>query len=119
MATTIRMQRHGNAHRPFYHIVAANSRASATKKFLEKLGYYDPAQEPSTFVVNEERLRYWYGVGATVSNTMKVLLNKKGIKVERVGTTAKPATAAPKKEKAAPVKKAAPAATKAAPKKTK
>ena len=38
MATTLRMQRHGNTHRPFYHIVAANSRASATKKFLEKVG---------------------------------------------------------------------------------
>jgi small subunit ribosomal protein S16 len=88
MATTLRMQRHGNAHRPFYHIVAANSRASATKKFLEKVGYYDAATEPSTFVINEERLSYWYGVGATVSNTLKVLLAKKGIKLQRVKTTA-------------------------------
>jgi len=104
MATTLRMQRHGNAHRPFYHIVAANSRASATKKFLEKLGYYDPAQEPSAFVVNEERLQYWYGTGATVSNTLKVLLAKKGIKVQRVGA-ATPATK-PAKTKKAPAKKA-------------
>lgn len=101
MATTLRMQRHGNTHRPFYHIVAANSRASATKKFLEKLGYYDAAVEPSTFVVNEERLRYWYGTGATVSNTLAVLLQKKGIKVERFKTTAPKTGAAPKKAKAA------------------
>jgi small subunit ribosomal protein S16 len=113
MATTLRMQRHGNAHRPFYHIVAANSRASATKKFLEKLGYYDAAQEPSTFVVNEERLRYWYGTGATVSNTLKVLLQKKGIKVERVKTTApKGGVKAPKVAKAPAAKKAAPKAAK-------
>jgi small subunit ribosomal protein S16 len=111
MATTLRMQRHGNAHRPFYHIVAANSRASATKKFLEKIGYYDAATEPSTVVVDEDRLRYWYGVGATVSNTLKVLLVKKGIKLERIQTTA-PRTGAEKKAKApkAAVKKAAPKA---------
>jgi small subunit ribosomal protein S16 len=113
MATTLRMQRHGNAHRPFYHIVAANSRASATKKFLEKLGYYDAATEPSTLVVDEARLRYWYGVGATVSNTLKVLLNKKGVKLERVKTTAAKAGGATK----AKAPKAAKAAPKAAAKK--
>lgn len=104
MATTLRLQRHGTKHRPFYHIVAANSRASATKKFLEKLGYYDAATEPSTFVIKEDRLGYWYGTGATVSNTLKVLLQKKGIKVTRNAATstqpAKAKTAAPKKAKA-------------------
>jgi small subunit ribosomal protein S16 len=110
MATTIRMQRHGNKHRPFYHIVAANSRASATKKFLEKIGYYDPAPEKSTFVVKQDRLQYWYGVGATLSNTMKVLLNKNGVKLERVKT------ASQKPAGTAKVKKAKPAKTAAAPK---
>jgi small subunit ribosomal protein S16 len=111
MATTLRMQRHGNAHRPFYHIVAANSRASATKKFLEKIGYYDAATEPSTFVVDENRLKHWYGVGATISNTLKVLLTKKGIKLERAKTTASKGTAA-KKPKAAKAPKAPKAAAK-------
>jgi small subunit ribosomal protein S16 len=115
MATTLRMQRHGNKHRPFYHIVVANSRASATKKFLEKLGYYDPAHEPSTFSINEERLNYWYGTGATISNTLKVLLTKKGMKLTRVS----PASAAnPAKKVAAPAAKA-PAAPKAAKKTSK
>lgn len=100
MATTLRLQRHGNAHRPFYHIVAANSRASATKKFLEKVGYYDASTEPSTFVVDEARVRYWYGVGATMSNTLRVLFNKKGIKLERVKTTASKGAKAPKAPKA-------------------
>jgi small subunit ribosomal protein S16 len=104
MATTLRMQRHGNSHRPFYHIVAANSRASATKKFLEKLGYYDPAPEKSSFVVNEERLRYWYGVGATMSNTLKVLLGKNGVKLERYKATS---TKAPKAKAAKTASKAA------------
>lgn len=107
MATTLRMQRHGNTHRPFYHIVAANSRASATKKFLEKVGYYDASTEPSVVVINEERVRYWYGIGATMSNTLKVLLQKKGVKLERVKTTA-PKTGAAKMPKAA--KAAAPKA---------
>ena len=106
MATTLRMQRHGTTHRPFYHIVAANSRASATKKFLEKIGYYDASTEPSVFVVDEDRLRHWYGVGATVSNTLKVLVAKKGIKLERAKTTAAKSGAA-KKPKAAKAPKAA------------
>ena len=118
MATTLRMQRHGNTHRPFYHIVAANSRASATKKFLEKLGYYDPGKEPSTFVVNEERLKYWYGVGATISNTLDVLLKKQGIKVERVKTM-RPTDPKPKAAKAKKVSAPKAAVAKAAPKKTK
>ena len=108
MATTLRLQRHGTKHRPFYHIVAANSRASATKKFLEKLGYYDAATEPSTFVIKEDRLGYWYGTGATVSNTLKVLLQKKGIKVTRAqSASTQPAKA---KAAAAPKKAKAPAA---------
>jgi small subunit ribosomal protein S16 len=100
MATTLRLQRHGNTHRPFYHIVAANSRASATKKFLEKVGYYDASTEPSTVVVDEARVHYWYGVGATMSNTLKVLLTKKGIKLERAKTTASKGAAATKAPKA-------------------
>lgn len=107
MATTLRLQRHGNAHRPFYHIVAANSRASATKKFLEKVGYYDASKEPSTFVVDEARVRYWYGVGATMSNTLRVLFNKNGIKLERVKTTASKGAKAPKAPKAPKAKKVA------------
>lgn len=110
MATTLRMQRHGNAHRPFYHIVAANSRASATKKFLEKIGHYDASTEPSTIVLDESRLQYWYGVGATVSNTLKVLLQKKGIKLERAKTTAAKAGSAAPKAKAPKAAKAAPKA---------
>jgi small subunit ribosomal protein S16 len=106
MATTLRMQRHGTTHRPFYHIVAANSRASATKKFLEKIGYYDASTEPSVFVVDEDRLRHWYGVGATVSNTLKVLVAKKGIKLERAKTTVSK-TGGVKKPKAAKAPKAA------------
>jgi small subunit ribosomal protein S16 len=106
MATTLRMQRHGTTHRPFYHIVAANSRASATKKFLEKIGYYDASTEPSVFVVDEDRLRYWYGVGATVSNTLNVLVAKKGIKLERAKTTVSK-TGGAKKPKAAKAPKAA------------
>ncbi len=109
MATTLRMQRHGNSHRPFYHIVAANSRASATKKFLEKLGYYDPNQEPSVFNVDEDRVKYWYGTGATLSNTLEVLLKKKGVKLERVKVAS---TAAAKPKKAVAAKKPAVAAKK-------
>ena len=38
---TLRLQRHGAKHRPFYHIVATDSRNARDGRFIEKLGYYD------------------------------------------------------------------------------
>ena len=52
MAVSIRLQRRGTTHRPFYHIVAADSRAPRDGRFIEKLGYYDPKAEPSSLKLN-------------------------------------------------------------------
>lgn len=86
MAATIRLQRHGTRNRPFYHLVAAHQRKSATKQCIEKLGYYDPGKNPSIIEVNSERVQYWYGKGAILSNTAKVILQAKNVKLEREKT---------------------------------
>ncbi len=84
MATTIRLARQGTRNRPFYHLVVADSRRHATKQFIETLGYYDPATEPSTVKLDADRVQFWYGKGATVSNTARVILTKQKVKLERV-----------------------------------
>ncbi len=83
MALTLRLQRHGSTHRPFYHIVATDSRRPRNGRFIEKLGYYDPNQEPSVMEVKADRVQYWYANGAQVSTAVKNILKRKSVKLDR------------------------------------
>jgi small subunit ribosomal protein S16 len=88
MAVTLRLARHGSKNRPFYHLVATDHRMRRDGRFIEKLGLYDPANEPSFVEFKEDRIRHWYGLGAEVSPTVAKLLKAKNIKLEREKTTA-------------------------------
>jgi len=79
----IRLMRMGRKRRPFYRVVAADSRAPRDGKFLEVLGYYDPLKEPFEFKVNEEKVKKWLEKGAEPTETVRALLRKIGIKVAR------------------------------------
>ena len=68
MAVAIRMARGGSKRRPFYRIVATNSRSPRDGRFLEQLGHYNPANK--AIELNVERYDYWLGVGAQPSATM-------------------------------------------------
>ena len=83
MSVHIRLQRHGSTHRPFYHVVAADTRAPRDGKFLEKLGYYDPNHEPSQIVLKSDRLQYWYERGAQLTNTAQKLVKAQKIELSR------------------------------------
>lgn len=76
MATKIRLRRIGTINKPFYRVVAADSRFATTGRFLEILGWYDPKQTGSNFSVNLERVNYWLGTGAQMSGTAKNLVKK-------------------------------------------
>ena len=78
MAVTIRLARRGQTHRPFYHIVAADSRFSRDGRYLEKLGTYNP-MGPTELEVDEEKAKKWLANGATQSATCKKLLRRAGI----------------------------------------
>jgi small subunit ribosomal protein S16 len=86
---TIRLQRHGNTHRPFYHIVATDSRNARNGRFIERIGHYDPAPNPSAFEIKEDRVQYWYERGAQLSNCVEKLLKAKKITVKRRTSSAK------------------------------
>lgn len=86
MAVHIRLQRRGNTHNPFYHVVAADQRMKRDGRFIEKLGYYDPQTEPSTIVVKEDRIQYWYSKGAQFTETVAKLVKAKKLSFTRQAT---------------------------------
>jgi len=79
----IRLMRFGRKKRPFYRVVVADSHAPRDGKFLDILGYYDPLKEPFEFNVNEEKVKKWLEKGAEPTETVRALLRKIGIKVDR------------------------------------
>lgn len=72
----IRLARGGSRNRPYYYIVAADSKARLQGKFIEKLGFYNPSagENIEAFRIASERLDYWVGVGAQVSPAVKKLV---------------------------------------------
>jgi small subunit ribosomal protein S16 len=83
MAVHIRLQRRGNTHNPFYHVVAADQRMKRDGRFIEKLGYYDPNTEPSTIVMKEDRVQHWYSKGAQMTETVEKLVKIKKFNLSR------------------------------------
>jgi len=79
LAVKLRLRRLGRKKRPFYRIVAADSRFPRDGRFIEEIGTYNPLTDPSTVDVNEDRALYWLGVGAIPTKTVKNVLSRKGI----------------------------------------
>ena len=77
----IRLQRGGRTHKPVYTIVAANSREPRNGKFLEKLGKYDPSAKEVLNSVNVDSVKAWIGKGAQLSDTVRSLFKKNGVKL--------------------------------------
>lgn len=69
----------GRKKRPFYRIVAADSRSPRDGRFIEQIGHYNPITEKADVQVNEERALYWLGVGAIPTRTVKNILSRQGI----------------------------------------
>ncbi len=75
----IRMSRGGRAKRPFYTIVAADSRKPRDGQFLEKLGQYDPRSKELLHAVNVEGVKAWLAKGAQLSDTVRTLFKRAGV----------------------------------------
>lgn len=76
MALSLRLARYGTKKRPFFRIVAADSRARRDGRFLEHVGTYDPGQTPPAVSLDRERIKHWRSVGAVPSDTVRALLNR-------------------------------------------
>ena len=110
MAVKIRLTRIGRHKDPFFRIVAADSRFARDGRYIEQIGYFDPDKGVENAVIDEELALKWLDLGATPSDTVKAIFNRKGLLAKR---GAKKAPKAEKAEKKAPAKKAAPKAKKA------
>lgn len=75
----IRLRRGGKKNQPFYKIVAADSRASRTGKFIEVVGTYDPMVHPVVVKVEEKKLFTRLKQGAQPSDTVRSLLQRNGL----------------------------------------
>ncbi len=79
MAVKIRLQRHGRGKRPFYHIVATDSRTPRDGRYIERIGDYNPLTKPATIHIDVEKAVNWLEKGAAVTNTVKAILKYKGV----------------------------------------
>ncbi len=83
MPVKIRLQRHGKKGKPFYWIVAADSRVKRDGKFLEKLGTYNPTKVPAEINLNVDAAVKWLFNGAQPTNTAGAILKYKGAMLKK------------------------------------
>ena len=79
MPVTLRLQRGGRKHRPYYWIVAADNRMPRDGRFLEKLGHYNPMRDPADVEIDHGLAIKWLKQGAQPSDTVRSILSKEGI----------------------------------------
>jgi small subunit ribosomal protein S16 len=79
MAVRIRLARHGAKKRPFYRIVVADNDNPRDGRFLEKVGTYNPLQDPAEVILKADRIQFWMAQGATPTDTVRNLLKKEGV----------------------------------------
>jgi len=69
----------GRRNRPFYRVVAADSRSPRDGKFIEIIGHYNPLTDPATISIDEGKALKWLRYGAQPTDTVRSLLGKLGI----------------------------------------
>ena len=79
MPVRIRLQRHGKKGKPFYWVVAADSRAKRDGRYLEKIGTYNPNTNPASVDINVDAAVKWLENGAQPSDTARTLLSYRGV----------------------------------------
>ncbi len=96
----IRLSRTGAKQKPSYRVVVIDKRRARDSRNLEIVGHYNPRPDPIELVLKRDRIKYWMGVGAQPSETVKRLMRH----FDKV--MAPEPVEEPKDEKAAPVEAA-------------
>ena len=79
MAVKVRLKRMGKKGKPFYRIVAADSRYPRDGRIIESIGTYNPTTNPAQVTLNNELAEKWLKNGAQPSDTVRNILSKEGI----------------------------------------
>jgi small subunit ribosomal protein S16 len=111
MPVVIRLARAGTKKRPFYHIVAADSRAPRDGRFIERLGYFNPLlpkEKPERLKLDLDKVKAWMAKGAQPSDRVMRFLDAAGVAKREKRNN--PEKAVPRKERKARAEEAAKAA---------
>ena len=79
MAVKLRLKRMGSKQKPFYRIVAADSRSPRDGRFIETIGTYNPIPANYELTVDEEKALSWLSKGAIPTDTVRSILSNQGI----------------------------------------
>jgi len=79
MPVRLRLQRHGRTKKPFYFIVAADSRSPRDGAYIERVGDYNPLTTPATINIDADKAFDWVMKGAEPSDTVRRILTYKGV----------------------------------------
>lgn len=79
MAVKLRLKRMGAKQKPFYRVVAADSRSPRDGRNIETIGTYNPNVNPAEIKINEEIALKWLSNGAQPTETVKSILSKAGV----------------------------------------
>lgn len=74
MALKVRLRKQGRTNRQTFRLVVTDIRNPRDGKYLETLGSYNPFQKENNFKINTERLNYWLGLGAEISENAQKLI---------------------------------------------
>ena len=84
MSVKIRLKRFGTKKRPYYRLVVMDSQAQRDGRALEEVGYYHPIEKDDRQLkLHEEKIKAWIAKGAQPTPTVKRLLNKNNIFLNR------------------------------------
>lgn len=75
----LRLTRMGKRNRPFYRLIAIDSRKQRDGRAIEYLGHYDPLKETDAVVIDREKVVAWLDKGAQPTQTVANLLRRQGI----------------------------------------
>lgn len=79
MSVKIRLTRIGRHKEAIYRVVVADSRFARDARYIEQIGYFDPAKGEESADINEELALKWLAQGAIPSDSIRTLFNRKGI----------------------------------------
>lgn len=74
----IRLSRTGKKKQPSYRVVVADIEAKRDGRVVERIGHVNPLEEPTQFLIEEDRALYWLSVGAQPTDAVRLLLEKQG-----------------------------------------
>jgi len=79
LSTKIRLKRMGTKKRPYYRIIAIDSRKAAGGPMIDNLGHYAPIERPAKVIVAEDKVYKWLDSGAEPSDTVAALFSQIGL----------------------------------------